>query len=223
MAGRNLKLLVTTFKAEGFRAVLHRIAFRFLHVHTFTVYRLRLSAALPEGRIPEDIELREVSVEQLRDLRKGRTDLPEYFYRDESDTTAERCWVGLKDGWLGFIAWISYRGSSGMVRVGAHEAEMAYIYCLSELRGQRLTANALFVIMRTLYEEGTTAILAVPHYANPPMIKSFLACGFVPIGTIRRFGFFTWPRTPVDVTNMPDPGVAPPGVTMPGTEGHRAS
>ena len=196
--------MVTTFKAEGLREVLHRLAFRFFRVHTFFVYRLLLSDALPIGQVPPGVELKEVSTEELRELRRGRTDLPEYFYRDESDETAERCWVGLQDGRLGFVAWISYRGSSDLVRIGPNEAELAYIYCLRELRGKHLTTNALFVIMRTLFKEGITSILAVPHSRNPAIIKSFLACGFVKVGSIRRFAFLTWPRTPVDCSKIAD-------------------
>jgi RimJ/RimL family protein N-acetyltransferase len=204
MIGRDLKLLVTVLRTEGLREVLHRLAFRFLHAHTFTVYRLRLSNALPAGRIPPGVELKEVTREQLGELRKGRTDLPEYFYRDETETL-ERCWAGLADGRLGFVTWVSYHGSSRLVRIGPQEVELAYIYCLKELRGKRLTTNAVLVIARQLSEEGFTSMLAVPDSDNPAIVKSFLACGFVRIGSIRRFGFVTWPRTPVDYSTTADP------------------
>jgi RimJ/RimL family protein N-acetyltransferase len=201
MLGRNLRLLVTLLRTEGFREVVKRLMFRFLHVHTFVVYRMRLSDSLPIGQIPEGVKFKEVSNEQLHTLREGRSDLPEYFFRDENDETAERCWVGLQGQKLGFVAWVSYRGSSGLIRLGGGEAELAYIYCLKELRGRRLTTNAVLVIARTLFDEGITSLLAVPNSRNPAIIKSFLACGFVKIRSIRRFfGLFTWPRPPVDVS-----------------------
>ncbi len=205
MTTRNLRLVVTLLRTEGLREVFKRLAFRFFHVHTFVVYRLRLTAALPVGRIPSGVEFKEVNTEQLNELRKGRSDLPEYFYRDEIDNAAMRCWVGLKDGRLGFITWVSDRGSSDLVRLGDKEAELAYAYCLNELRGKHLTANAFFVIMRTLFEEGITTVLAVPHSENPAINKSFQACGFAKVGTIRRYAFFTWPRTPVDYSQVADP------------------
>ena len=211
MTAKNLRLLVTLFRTEGLLEVLHRLASRFLRVHTFAVLRLRASDALPAGAIPPGIEIREVGAEELHALRSGRPDLPEYFYRDESETL-ERCWVGLKEGRLGFIAWISYHASSGFVRIGEREIELAYIYCLKELRGRRLTVNAVLLIARALFAEGVTSILAVPDSGNPAIVKSFLACGFERIGTIRRFGLLTWPRIPVDYSSESRAGVDAEGV-----------
>jgi RimJ/RimL family protein N-acetyltransferase len=160
---------------------------------------MQLSSDIPQGQIPPGVEFREATKIELAELRKGRSDLPEYFYRDLNDESAERCWVGLREGKLGFVAWISYRGSSRLVRVGDSEVELAYIYCLKDLRGQRLTANAVPAIGRTLCSEGVTSLLAVANSRNPAIIKSFLSCGFVRVGSIRRFfGLFTWPRPPVD-------------------------
>jgi RimJ/RimL family protein N-acetyltransferase len=199
MAVSNLKLLITVLRTEGAAEVLSRLAFRFFHVHSFPIYRMALSGTLPNGQVPEGIEFREVSLEEFRELRRDRTDLPEYFYRDLTDETLERCWVGLSGGKLGFVTWISYRGSSELVRFSPTEAEVAYIYCLKDLRGKRLTTNAMFDVARTLKQEGTTCLWAVPNSRNAAIIKSFLSCGFVKVGTVRRyFGLFTWPRTPVD-------------------------
>lgn len=197
MAGKNLKLLVTLFKTEGLGAVVNRLAFRFLRVHTFIVLRWRLSDTMAVGHAPPGVEIREVNKEQLRELRNGRSDLPEYFYRDQSGTEG-RCWAGTQGGRLGFIAWITYEDSSGLVRIGESEAEAAYAFCLKELRGKHMTTNAFLLIGRTLLEEGITTMYATPHSRNPAIIKSLTACGFARIGAIRRLGFFTWPRTPVD-------------------------
>jgi len=206
MAGKNLKLLVTLFKTEGLGAVVNRLAFRFLRVHSFIVLRWRLSNAMAVGHTPPGVELREVSKHELEELRKGRTDLPEYFFRDQSGTEG-RCWVGLQAGRLGFVAWITYTDSSGLVHIGEHEAEAAFAYCLKELRGKHMTTNAFLLIGRTLFEEGITAMYATPHSRNPAIIKSLTACGFARIGVIRRFGFVTWPRTPVDYSKTAQPGI----------------
>jgi len=196
----NFELLVTLIRTEGLREVLRRLARRFLEVHTFSVYRLHLSDALATGQAPEGIEIKEVSREQLNGLRKGRPDLPEYFYRDESEPL-DRCWVGLHDGRLGFICWVSYRGSD-LVSCGANEAKVSNIFCLKELRGRRVTTNAVLMIARALFEEGITSLLAVPDSKNPAIVKSLLACGFVRVGSIKRLGLFTWPRTPVDYSGV---------------------
>jgi RimJ/RimL family protein N-acetyltransferase len=201
MTASKLRLVATMLRTEGPLEVIRRLAFRFLHVHTFAVLRLPLSAALPRGEAPPGIELKEVSTADLNALRLGRSDLPEYFYRDQSETL-DRCWAGLKDGKLGFIVWISSRGSSNLVRLGVKDVELAYIYCLEPLRGQRLTTNAVLVIARALFEEGFASMLAVPHSGNAAIIKSFQACGFERLGSIRRFGFVTWPRTPADYSRL---------------------
>jgi len=200
---KNLSLLWTVLKTEGPLAVLQRITFRFRQVHTFVVMRLRLTTDLPEGKIPEGVELREVNTAELRLLRAGRDDLPEYFFRDEVEPNLDRCWVGLQNGRLGFITFISIRGSSEFIRMGPTEMELAFIYAMPEMRGKRMTTNGLFQIARILREEGVTALWAVPHSRNPAIVKSFEACGFSRLGVIRRYGFITWPRTPVDWTGRP--------------------
>lgn len=200
MIRKNVSLLLTVLKTEGPIAVIQRITFRFRQVHTFVVMRLRLTADLPEGRIPDGVELREVNTEQLRALRAGRTDLPEYFFRDEVEATLDRCWVGLLEGRLAFITWISSKGSSEFIHMGPTEMELAFIYAMPEMRGKRMTTNGLFKIVQTLRAEGITALWAVPHSRNPAIVKSFEACGFSRLGVIRRYGFITWPRTPVDWT-----------------------
>lgn len=197
MIAKDLRVLVTLFRTEGLREVLRRMAFRFLHVHTFCVFRLHLRDTMPLGQVPSGLEIVEVSRDRLHELREGRSDLTLDFYRDESNSRL-RCWVALEGGKLGFVAWVSHDGSSGMVRVGATEAELDYIYCLRQLRGRRVATNAFLLIARTLFEEGVTSLYLVAHSGNPPIIKSVLACGFVRIGSIKRFGFLTWPRTPVE-------------------------
>jgi hypothetical protein len=205
MAVRNARVLMTLYRTEGLRAVLKRLAFRFFHVHTFVVYRLRLSESLPVVQAPPGIEITEVTKTRLQELREGRADLPEYFYRDEAGTNG-RCWVGLENGRLGFVFWFTYHAESGFVRLGTNEVELAYAYCLQELRGRHLTATTILLIARTLFAEGITAMLAVPHSETVAINKTFLACGFKKIGSIKRFGFFTWPHTPVDYSATPDPG-----------------
>ena len=204
MIRKNISLLMTVLKTEGPVAVIKRLAFRFAHVHTFVVMRLRLTSALPEGTIPEGVELREVTPDELRALRAGRDDLPEYFFRDESEANLDRCWVGLQNGRLSFITWISRGGSSEFVTIGPTEMELAFIYAMPEMRGKRMTTNGLYRIIRVLMAEGVTALWAVPHSHNPAIVKSFEACGFKRLGLIRRYGFITWPRTPVDWTGRPD-------------------
>jgi len=205
MPADNLKLLTTLYRTEGLWAVVKRLAFRFYRVHRFLIFRLRLSGELEKGVIPEGIEFKEAGLDELRTLRADRPDLPEYFFRDESDSTLARCWIGLWQGKLCFIAWISFTGSSGLVKIGQTEAEMAYIFCLKEMRGKRLTRHAVLRIGETLFAEGITSLLAVPHSRNPAIIKSFIGSGFVKIGTINRFAFVTWPRTPVDTSKLKDP------------------
>jgi RimJ/RimL family protein N-acetyltransferase len=203
MIPRNLKLLVSIYRSEGALEVVRRLAFRFRQVHTYSVYRLCLSDAIPDGHSPPGVEIKEVSKEELRELRKGRDDLTEYFFRDETEDL-DRCWVGVQGGRLGFISWVSYRGSE-LVRCGPKEAKVSYVYCMKELRGKHMTTNAVLMIARTLHQEGISSVLAVPDSDNPTIVKAFLACGFEKIGTIKRIGLFSWPPTPVDFSKRVRP------------------
>jgi len=193
---RNVRVLATVMKTEGLVAVLKRLAFRFTHIHKFFVYRLSLTDDLPVVAPPSGIELREVTLAELRDLRQGRTDLPEYFYRDETGTRG-RCWVGLRGGRMGFILWYTYENESGMVDLQKDQIEAAYAYALKDMRGLHLTQIAFRISGRELGREGIRSILAVPHSETVAINKTFIACGFDMIGEIKRYGFFTVPRTPV--------------------------
>ncbi|HRN51903.1 MAG TPA: GNAT family N-acetyltransferase [Gemmatimonadaceae bacterium] len=166
-------------------------------MHPFNVYWHPLHTAPETPASPDGVTLREASVADVKELRKGRLDLPEYFYRDEAEDL-ERCWVGLWDGQLVFIAWVSLRGSSKMVRLGPGQAELAFVHNLESMRGRGVTKHAVHLIARTLLAEGYTGLMAVPHAENAAVNRAFVASGFVKIGTIRRYGIFTRPRTPVD-------------------------
>ncbi len=205
MPANKLELMMTVLRQEGPWAVIDRLAFRFFHVHEFPVYRLRLTDGLPEAQIPPDIDVHEATREELEQLRRDRTDLPEYFYRDRNDASVGRCWVGVHEGQLGFIMWISCgERSSDMVEIGKADAELGYIYCMKSLRGRRLTTHAVLLACHKMHAEGLRTVLAVPNARNIPIIKSFLACGFTKVGSIRRyFGLITRPRPPVDYSRAP--------------------
>lgn len=187
----------TILRTEGPIAVLRRLAFRFFHVHPFNVYWHPLHTAPEAPASPDGVTLRQATTADVKELRKGRLDLPEYFYRDETENL-ERCWVGLRDGQLVFIVWVSLRGSSNMIRLGPHQAELAYVHNLESMRGKGVTKRAVHLIARTLLAEGYTGLMTVTHAANVASNRAFVASGFLQIGTIRRYGIFTWPRTPVD-------------------------
>jgi hypothetical protein len=204
---RHLRVLLTLIRTEGIGEVVHRLVFRFRHVHTFIVMRVFPAAGMPRGEFPPGVEFKRVTREELDRLREGRNDLPDYFYRDRTEPL-ERCWVALHEGRLAFIIFTSDTGSSNFVKLGPTEVEIAFPYCLEELRGKRITGNAVKELARTLYDEGVTAILVVANSMNPAVLKSFAAGGMAPIAEIKRYGFITRPQIPLDCSRLPQPRAA---------------
>jgi ribosomal protein S18 acetylase RimI-like enzyme len=202
MRREDWRALRVIWRTDGGRAVLQRLWFRFSRAHEFAVLGVALDAIAPPEAAPTDIELREIGIPELRALRKRRSDLTEYFFRNETEPL-DRCWVAISNGQLGFICWLSYRGSSRMIRFSPRTVEIAYIYCMPELRGRRLNNHAIRVIAEQLRREGFGAFLTVVNRMNDPMIRSFESCGFRILRTIKRYGIVTWPWTPVA---MDDPG-----------------
>src|SRR5437868_3391492 len=103
---RQIRVLLTLIRTQGIGEVIHRLAFRFRHVHTFIVMRIRLKAGLPRGEFSSDVEFKRVTQAELNRLRDERPDLPDYFYRDRTEPL-ERCWVALYKGRIAFIIFTS--------------------------------------------------------------------------------------------------------------------
>lgn len=196
---QQVRSLRRVWQRDGALEVGRRLLFAVSRVHRFSVMGIELSAQ-GEGLFvpPSDIEIKEVGKEELGVLRSRRRDLPEYFFRDEWENL-DRSWVGLLDGRVSFICFVSYRGSSELISLGPRDAELAYIYSMPELRGRRVSAIAVSIVGQALAREGFEWLWAVPNQLNQPIIRSFERAGLRSVAVIRRYGPFTYPRTPLEV------------------------
>lgn len=104
----------------------------------------------------------------------------------------------LHDGMLGCVTSLRDQRSAALVKIGLSDAQRAYFYCLKELRSRYFTNHAMQHMVRQLFREGGSTLVVTPHCANVAMVKSLIACDFVRTGTIKRFGYLTWPRIPID-------------------------
>ncbi len=204
---RQLSVAAHVLRSEGIRGIARRLLFTYSRVQRFSVLRLDLASARPASPEEKASEIIEVSFATLDELRAEREDLPEYFYRDRWEPL-DRCWISLADGRLAFVCFVSFRGSSGMVRLGGRDAELAYIYAMPEIRGRSITARALRRVAATLRSEGVETLWATPNALNRQVLRAFAAVGFSEYATVWRYGPFHRPRLPID-PNEGTPSLSP--------------
>ncbi|MDA8087046.1 MAG: hypothetical protein M0Z75_10145 [Nitrospiraceae bacterium] len=180
-------------RQEGLVRFWRRFLFRSSRVHRFFIFRLDLTGQIPEFRVPPEVEIREVSIQELRSLRESQgRNLPAEFYRDRITTRGERCFCAFVSKKLAFISWISRTGSSGFFKPGPFEAEIDGVFCLPEFRGMRLQTLSFIKIAGLLREEGIRGALVAVHFENIAALKSISRAGFTQIGEFRKWNMFRW-------------------------------
>lgn len=191
---KDIKRLLLDLRQDSWKKLFKRLAYRFCRATKHIIYYLDLLKELsPLPSIPIDVEVKEVTITELNNLRLNAKGLTSDFFRDKIGVE-ERSFIATVSGDLAFIIWTSSQNSSGLVTVTPNTVEMNYAYCLPEYRRRQLYFTTISYMSHKLKMEGIRGIWAVPDSDNDVSINYIIKAGFEKIGELYRWGFITWKK-----------------------------
>ncbi len=179
--------LVQSLRARGIVGTIRWVAVGMLRVNNFLVFHLNLQKAKPAPPPPEGVQLRQSSVEELRQIRAARPGLPVEFYCDETHgfTTP---FLALCDGQVAAIHWLVFPGQrSRFLDMRPGDVELNYNTVLPEFRGRRLAQYLMAYLVDWARDAGHTRMFGVVHAANIAQFKPMLDLGFRPVEVVTHF------------------------------------
>lgn len=178
-----------SFKSRGVLGTLRWIAVGPLRVNNFLVFHMDLRRPFTPTPVPDGLELRRSSVEELRHLRTGRSDLPVEFYCDQTHGFTLP-FLAFSNGELAAIHWLVLPGQrSRFLDMKAGDVELNYNTVLPPFRGKRIAQILMSHIVAQSQTEGHQHMFGVVHAANIPQFKQMLDMGFRPVEVVSHFGF----------------------------------
>jgi RimJ/RimL family protein N-acetyltransferase len=185
-----IKKGIATLRSKGIKETLYWFYFGYLKVNRFFLFRRELNHPFPEVPHRDDILIKQISLEQLREIRQSYPKLPEEFFCDIFER-AKTCFVGFVDGKLAHIMWVFFPGDgSRFFKLKEKEAEINYIFTLPEFRGLSLYPLTVKVVSHWLRENGYKKLYVVSHDKNVNAIKAIEKCDFRKIGEITHISFW---------------------------------
>lgn len=129
-------------------------------------------------------------LDRLRELRKGRRDLPNEFWRDEING-ARYCSIIEKDGQIAGVDWMySYPAKRPMLVLAPGDAEITGAYILPAFRGLSLWRPLGSVMRRGWLDSHGGRIFAMVASDNPLSLAVTPRNGYVHVATLHRNSLF---------------------------------
>ena len=184
-----MSTILLSVRQDGFFETSKIIIRGYFMVNKFIVFYRDLGAEVKESNIDPSISLKQISLGELKCLRKNRTDLPPDFYCDESLKFKTPC-VALVNGELAAILWIvSPEEHSRFLELNDGDVEYNYSFVLPQFRGARLAGHLISFMIKYCQGMKLNRMFAVVSATNIPQFKQMLDMGFVPVEAMTHFGW----------------------------------
>jgi hypothetical protein len=169
---------------------LPRAAIAALKPLDFHIYKHPETGA-PEFSIPPGFRFHADALGLLRELRKGRKDLPNEFWRDKVNG-ARYCCIAERDRQLAAITWMyDYPAKRPMLVLAPGDAETSGTYVLPEFRGCRLSRSlSLFRNVWWFDSHHDGRVFTVAASDNPTSLWQIPRMGCVELAVVHRNSLF---------------------------------
>lgn len=179
-----------SFMSRGVLGTLKWGYYGFLKVNNFIVFYRDISLPIDSRFLREDIEIRNVSLLDLKRIRINYDKLPFEFYCDETQGF-QNCYVAFYEGRPAAIHWLVRPGEkSRFLNLEAGDVELNYNVVVPQFRGKRLAETLMAFIISDALKKGMKRIFGVVHVSNIPQYKPMLRLGFTPVECLTHF--FVW-------------------------------
>lgn len=185
-----LETLNNSLMSRGLWGTLQWAYYGYLKVNNFIVFYRDPSLPVDLRLLGKDIEMKNVSLSELRRLRGQHDRLPFEFYCDETQGF-KNCYVAISEGHLAAIHWLVGPGeNSRFLNLTTGDVELNYNTVLPQFRGRRLAEMLMSFIINDSFNIGVERIFGVVHVSNIPQYKPMLRLGFTPVECLTHF--FIW-------------------------------
>lgn len=185
-----LKQVINSLKSRGFLGTLEWGFDGYLKVNNFILFFRDLSVPVKLSALRTDVEIKELSAEEMKSLRTKFKNLPFEFYCDESQGF-KHCYVAFIGGHPAAIHWlVRPEETSRFLNLGEGDVELNYNVVLPQYRGQRLAEYLMAFIIDDAFKKNFKRIFGVVHVSNIPQYKPMLRLGFNPVECLTHF--FVW-------------------------------
>ena len=186
----NIKKGIVALRSKGIKETFYWFYFGYLKVNKFFLFRRELDHPFPEVPKRDDILIKQISLQQLKEIRQNCPKLPEEFFCDIFEGS-KTCFVGFVGEKVAHITWVYFPGDgSRFFKLREKEAEINYIVTLPEFRGLNLYPLTVKVVSDWLINNHYKRLYVVSHGTNINALKSIAKCEFNKIGEITHFGFW---------------------------------
>ena len=185
-----IKKGIAALRSKGIKETFYWFYFGYLKVNKFFLFRRELDNPFPDVRQRGDILIKQISLQQLKEIRQNYPKLPEEFFCDIFKCS-KTCFVGFVGEKVAHIMWVFFPGDgSRFFKLREKEAEINYIVTLPEFRGLNLYPLTVKAVSHWLRENDFVKVYVVSHEKNINAIKAIAKCGFQKIGEIKHIGFW---------------------------------
>lgn len=185
-----IKKGITTLRSKGIKETLYRFYFGYLKANKFFLFRRELDNPFPEMLQRDDILIKQISLQQLKEIRQNCPKLPEEFFCDIFEGS-KTCFVGFVGEKVAHIMWVFFPGDgSRFFKLREKEAEINYIVTLPEFRGLNLYPLTVKVVSDWLRKNYYKRLYVVSHVGNINALKSIAKCEFNKIGEITHISLW---------------------------------
>jgi RimJ/RimL family protein N-acetyltransferase len=184
-----IKKGIATLRSKGIKQTFYWFYFGYFKTNTFYLLKRELSEEIPIVDNPQNIVVKNVPIEILKEIRESKEKMPMEFYCDLFDG-AKTCFIGFVNGQPAHISWVYFQEQlSNFFKLSEKEAELNYSITLPEFRGLSLFRLVTANIFQWLKQNNYERMFASPHSDNIASIKSLKRSGFKKYGEVRRGGF----------------------------------
>jgi len=162
----------------------------YLKVNNFIVFCRDLAVPVDMRLVKPGIEMKEMSLLELRCLRAQNDRLPVEFYCDETKGF-KYCYLAFIDDHPAAIYWlVRPEEKSRFLILRDGDLELNYAVVLPQYRGNRIAESLMGFILNDACSKGFKRIFSVIHVSNIPQYKPMLRLGFLPVECLTHF--FVW-------------------------------
>ena len=186
----NIAKLMYSIKTRGVSGTLRWIKYGILSYNVFHVYYLGLNKQ-QTGNLTtvQGLDLRLGSVDELKQLRSGRVDLPVEFYCDETLGFSTPFFAFL-NGELAAIHWLVIPNEySRFLNLSEGDVELNYNTVLPSFRGKRIAQLLMAFAVDWSQRAGHKRIFGVVNAENIAQFKQMLDMGFRPVEVLIHYAF----------------------------------